>query len=151
MFAAKPIIHAYRYGAGRKAGEGVRIGVTRYPPRGVPRAKWPEHYFDLRLPVLAPSAELLARLRRGVIGFGRFSRAYENQMRTEPARQVIRLLAVVARSQPISLGCFCEDETRCHRLLLRDLILEEPRDESASSAVALGSQGVRALLTRPSP
>ncbi len=114
----------YRYGQSRQHG-GLRIGVTRHVPRGVPRCEYSARgYFDVWFPTLAPSAALLADLRHGRVAFAVFARRYRAEMRRPEPRQAIQLLAAVGRAQPISLGCFCDDENRCHRAILKQLIDE---------------------------
>jgi uncharacterized protein YeaO (DUF488 family) len=107
----------------RRAGE-LRVATTRRPPRGVPKSEWRE-YFDVWLPALGPSAGLLQRARSMVAtdaGWSRFVRAYTREMSAADARQTIALIAAVARKMPIAIGCYCEDESRCHRSVLRQLI-----------------------------
>ena len=106
----------------------LRISVTRRPPRGVPRARWQaEGCFDVWFPVLAPSAALLKWVHAQNLDAPAKRRAffhrYEREMlgRLE-SRQAIQLLAAVATRTPISIGCFCDDEDRCHRSRLRKLI-----------------------------
>lgn len=121
----KPWITTYRYGTDRQPGEGFRIGVTRHVPRGVRREDWQRrNYFDLWLPLLSPSADLLARYRQEKISFAVFSSQYKSQMKAPECRQVIELLAAVSLRQRLSLGCFCENESRCHRSLLQKLVLK---------------------------
>jgi uncharacterized protein YeaO (DUF488 family) len=117
----------FQIGSSRKRGEGLRIGTTRRPPRGVPRARWRrDGYFDVWLPTLAPSLELLRRTPRDRFDEPavrkRFFAAYEREMQQSGARQTIALLAAIARVMPISVGCFCGDESWCHRSHLRELI-----------------------------
>jgi uncharacterized protein YeaO (DUF488 family) len=116
----------YRYGTPRSENEGLRIGVARDLPRGVRRQDWQlKNYFDIWLPLVGPSPELVFEYRHGRIEFKEFARQYRSQMKAPAARQGIQLLAVMAYHVPVSLGCFCEDETRCHRSLLRALVEAE--------------------------
>ena len=118
-------VSCYRYGSPRQRGEGLRIGAARHLPRGVKRGDWQRgNYFDTWLPLVAPTADLVAAFKHEQITFPAFARRYRAQMKAPEARHVIDLLAAVARSQPISVGCFCEDESRCHRSILRALIAE---------------------------
>jgi uncharacterized protein YeaO (DUF488 family) len=121
-------LSTFQIGSPAKREAGLRIGVTRRPPRGVPQARWQvEGYFDVWFPVLAPSATLLKWIHAQNLDNPAKRRAffdrYEREMlgRLE-SRQAIRLLAAVAARTPISLGCFCHDENRCHRSRLRELI-----------------------------
>ena len=119
----------FRIGDPPRTGEGLRIGAARRPPRGVPRDRWQAGgYFDVWFPVIAPSVELLARLREWDLDSpadrARFYRAYERELSAPDARHVIDLLAAIARRTPIAIGCYCEDEARCHRSVLARVIWE---------------------------
>ena len=113
-------LRTFRHGDAPKRGEGLRIGTTRRPPRGVTKNHWHE-YFDVWFPILAPSDKLLARRP---FGFARYER--ELYSRAE-SRQALQLLAHLALRTSISIGCYCEDETHCHRSYLRKLIEREAR------------------------
>lgn len=103
---------------------GLSVGVARHLPRGVRKADYHRlGYFDVWMPLLAPSAELVAAFRAGDHSFRTFASRYRTAMRTAEARQVIRLLAATARGVPVRIGCFCEDEQRCHRSILRQLVM----------------------------
>jgi uncharacterized protein YeaO (DUF488 family) len=120
-------LRTFQIGAPRKRGEGLRIGTTRRPPRGVPRRRWQrDGYFDVWLPSVAPSATLLRRLRgRGLDDASVrkwFLDAYERELARTESRQTIHLLAALARVTPIAIGCFCQDEHRCHRSRLKQVI-----------------------------
>lgn len=113
-------LRTFQIGARPKRGEGLRIGATRRPPRGVPKARWQlDGYFDIWLPTIAPSAALLGRYRRrnweDLAVRRSFFQAYERELGKTPARQTVQLLAALARRTPIAVGCFCDDESRCHR------------------------------------
>jgi uncharacterized protein YeaO (DUF488 family) len=85
------------------------------------------NYFDLWLPDLAPSAALMSWLKAEPITGGRwqeFARRYQKEMRSPSAARLIQLLALLSHSTSFSIGCYCEDETRCHRSLLRVLLDE---------------------------
>ena len=113
----------YRYGTKRARGEGLRIGVAHYVPRGVRREDWKKRgYFDLWLPLLAPSAGLVKEYLGGKIAWPVFARRYRMEMRKPECRQVIDFLAGLAQTVPYSIGCYCEDESRCHRSVLHQLI-----------------------------
>jgi len=112
-------LRTFRHGDARKRGEGLRIGTTRRPPRGATKDQWRD-YFDVWFPVLAPSAKLLASKTRNYRTFcARYSR--EINSRAE-SRQALQLLAHLALRTPVSIGCYCQDESRCHRTHLRKLI-----------------------------
>lgn len=127
--AKKLKLSTFRYGDPPKRGEGLRIGTTRRPPRGVPRRYWQsEGFFDVWFPMVAPSIALLARLKKrggmaGRAGYRAFCASYERElMGNAESRQALELLAALAKRTPISVGCFCEDEDWCHRSHLRRLI-----------------------------
>lgn len=118
-------LHIYRYGESRDL-PGLSIGVARQAPRGIRKdERAARGYFDVWLPMLGPSRELLAENRKGELSFAQFSRKYQAEMNRPEPRQIITLLAVLASKRRINLGCFCKDPTICHRTLLRDLVSEE--------------------------
>jgi uncharacterized protein YeaO (DUF488 family) len=112
-------------GTPRQRGEGLRLGTVRYLPRGVPKSKYAERdFFDVWLPILAPSQILLREFRQSSQPSQKFFRKYRAEMaKTEP-RQVIEMLARLARVTPLSVGCYCESESQCHRSVLGQLIRE---------------------------
>lgn len=119
-------ISIYRYASLRHEKEGLRIGTTRFVPRGVRREDWQRlGYFDLWVPLLSPEPELIKKFLHDKMPFATFARHYRAQMKQKESRQIIELLAGVSLFFPISLGCFCEDESRCHRSLLQKLVEEE--------------------------
>jgi uncharacterized protein YeaO (DUF488 family) len=116
-----------RLGSARQAREGLRLGTVRRPPRGVPRAKFASgNWYDVWLPALAPSeAALKLGLRaKSVAEWKRFARRYRAEMKQPAARQALELLAALSRKTNFSVGCYCEDESRCHRSILRELLAE---------------------------
>jgi uncharacterized protein YeaO (DUF488 family) len=115
-------IQTYRYGeAGSR--KGLYVGVARHLPRGIRREDFAGRgYFDVWLPLLAPSSQLVGAYRSGKLTCRQFFRRYRTAMREPATRHVIRLVAAVARGQPIHLGCFCADPAKCHRSVLKDLI-----------------------------
>ena len=121
-------LKTFRIGAPAKRGEGLRIGTTRRPPRGVPKARWSrDGYFDVWLPSLAPSRKLLAWLKRRNLEDpavrGSFFDRYERELlATAEGRQNVEFIAKVAARTPVSIGCFCADESRCHRSRLYRII-----------------------------
>ena len=118
-------LSTYRLGSPRDEGEGLRIGTTRYLPRGVKKADYAARdYFDVWLPLLAPSRELLAWYREADRAPTDFFRRYRKEMSATDPRQAIALLAHLAKRTPIAVGCYCEDEARCHRTALEVLIRE---------------------------
>jgi uncharacterized protein YeaO (DUF488 family) len=120
-------IRTYRIGSPRRRGEGVRVGVVRFLPRGVRKKDYARlDYFDVWLPVLAPSRPLL-RWAKGKEWdpatrrkfFARYAREMEGNT---DCRQAIQLVAKAGHSTHISVGCYCADESRCHRSVLIKLI-----------------------------
>ena len=124
-------ISTFQIAAPAKRGEGLRIGVTRRPPRGVPKSRWVrDGYFDVWLPTLAPSTKLLARFKKhrytdDPAADRAFFDSYERELlATAESRQTVKFVAEVAARTPISIGCFCGDESRCHRSRLLKIIQE---------------------------
>lgn len=115
-------VGTYRYG--ERAGlKGLCIGVTRYPPRGVSAdSAAARACYDVWLPLLAPSKELIRAYKRGNLSFSQFATKYRREMQRPDPRHVIETLAAVAQRQRVHVGCYCMDETLCHRSLLRTLI-----------------------------
>jgi uncharacterized protein YeaO (DUF488 family) len=121
-------LRVVRLGSPRVSGEGLRIGTVRRPPRGVPRSKFASgNWYDVWLPGLAPSEATLklGRSAASDAGWRRFARRYRSEMARPDARQTIALLAALSHEADFSVGCYCEDESRCHRALLRDLFAAE--------------------------
>jgi uncharacterized protein YeaO (DUF488 family) len=121
-------IRIVRLGTPKKPGEGPRLGTVRYPPRGVPKAELATRaYYDAWLPALAPSAELVAWYREDEESeerWQRFARRYRAEMKQPDKRQLLGLLAALSHAASFSVGCYCADEQRCHRSLLRELLAE---------------------------
>lgn len=120
-------LRTFRIGDPPAAADGLRIGVTRRPPRGVPRARWQaDGWFDVWFPAIAPGRALLAKYRPAALDdpkvFAKLAAAYRRELEKPEARQTIQLLAELARRTPIAIGCFCEDESRCHRSVLKKAI-----------------------------
>jgi len=117
-----------RLGTRRTRGEGLRLGTVRRLPRGVRKADYAKRdYFDLWLPELAPSAKLLAYATAApwtAARWRKFSDTYLREMREPSARRLLDLLARLSRQADFSVGCYCEDEKRCHRSILRALLVE---------------------------
>ena len=122
------MISIVRLGTPRATHEGLRLGTVRRPPRGVRKQDYAKRdYFDLWVPELAPSTELVRWAlsepwtdRR----WARYVKRYRREMQ-EPARQrVLELLARLSHQADCSVGCYCEREDRCHRSLLRALLAE---------------------------
>lgn len=118
-------IHIVRLGSSRGKGEGVRIGTVRRPPRGVPKSEFASRdFYDIWLPNLAPSEELL---KAGLAvdddrGWKAFARRYRMEMARPEAGRVLDLLAALSHTTDFAVGCYCENETRCHRSIMRELL-----------------------------
>ena len=121
------MIRVVRLGTPRQQGEGLRLGTVRRPPRGVKKQDYAARdFYDLWLPELAPSAKLFAWIKSRPLtdaSWRTYSRRYVSEMKRPEARRLIELLAALSRSTNFSVGCYCEDESRCHRALLRGLLI----------------------------
>ena len=116
-----------RLGSPRSAGEGLRIGTVRRPPRGVPKSDYASHdWYDVWYPNLAPSAEIVKLAQHATTPreWASFARQYRAEMSTADNRRTLDLLAALSHHADFSVGCYCEDESRCHRSILRALLLE---------------------------
>jgi uncharacterized protein YeaO (DUF488 family) len=121
-------LSTFRIGDRPRPGQGLRIGATRLPPRGVPKARWKrDDYFDVWLPVIAPSRSLLRWIKQRNINDEKTRRVFFDRYEREllgssDSRQTLEMLAELAKRTAISIGCFCADESRCHRSRLRHVI-----------------------------
>jgi uncharacterized protein YeaO (DUF488 family) len=119
-------VKAVQLGSPRTAGEGLRIGTVRRPPRGVKRWEYAARdYYDVWLPELAPSEQLRAWVMSRPMTEQRwktFVRRYRTEMAAPPAARLLALLGALARDANFSIGCYCEDESHCHRSVLIDLL-----------------------------
>lgn len=120
-------VRVVRLGTPRRKDEGLRIGTVRRPPRGVSKSKFAsQNWYDVWFPTLAPSLATM-KLGLGAKTEGQwrtFARRYRREMTTPEARHALDLLAALSRRVNFSVGCYCEDESRCHRSLLRGLLEE---------------------------
>jgi uncharacterized protein YeaO (DUF488 family) len=124
----KMAIRVVRLGTPREMGEGLRLGTVRRPPRGVRKEDYAQRdYFDAWLPELAPSAPLVSWALSEPFTpkrWASYERRYLSEMRKAPAQRLIGLLAALSRNTNFAIGCYCQDESHCHRSLLRKLLLE---------------------------
>jgi uncharacterized protein YeaO (DUF488 family) len=114
-----------RLGSARAKGEGLRIGTVRRPPRGVPKARFAsEDWYDVWLPELSPSEATvkLGQKAESDTDWKAFARRYEKEMASPSASRVLDLLAALSHTADFSVGCYCQDESRCHRSVLRRLL-----------------------------
>lgn len=120
-------VRIVRLGSPREAGEGLRIGTVRRPPRGVPKSEFSsQNWYDLWYPNLAPAAETI-KLGQGAQTLQQwkaFAKKYRAEMALPDAARSIELLAAFSHSANFSVGCYCENEDRCHRSILRELLRE---------------------------
>jgi len=118
-------VRIVRLGTPRAADEGPRLGTVRRPPRGVPKSEFAKRdFYDVWFPNLAPSVETM-KLGLGAetpAQWKRFEKAYKSEMAAPEAARTIEVLALLSRDANFSVGCYCEDESRCHRSLLRELL-----------------------------
>ena len=116
-----------RLGTPRSPGEGLRIGTVRHPPRGVPKEKFASgNWYDVWFPILAPSAATVNLGRKAETDreWAMFERRYVREMSKPEASRTLDLLAALSREADFSVGCYCADESRCHRSILRRLLKE---------------------------
>ena len=119
------LLTTYRCAPTAPSSGALRVATVRYLPRGVPKRDH-ARYFDVWLPLLAPTQDLIRDFRSERLTQAAFFRAYRREMgRTDP-RQAIELLARVSAFTPIAVGCYCEDEAHCHRSVLAELIRQAP-------------------------
>ena len=124
-------IHIVRLGSDRSPGEGLRIGTVRRPPRGVPKSEYAaQNWYDVWFPNLAPSAETvkLAQEAETDRDWAAFVKKYRAEMAAPDASRTLDLLAALSHQTDFSVGCYCADESRCHRSVLRDLLAERGAD-----------------------
>ncbi len=120
-------IRIVRLGTPRAKDEGLRIGTVRRPPRGVPRSQFASgDWYDVWYPNLAPSAENVQAALAATTDkeWAAFTRKYRAEMARPEAARTLDLLAALSHQSNFSVGCYCENEARCHRSLLRGLLKE---------------------------
>jgi uncharacterized protein YeaO (DUF488 family) len=121
-------IRIVRLGSARAEGEGTRIGTVRRPPRGVPKAQFASgNWYDVWYPNLAPSVETmkLGQAAESPAQWAAFVKRYRAEMATPDNSRTIALLSALSTHSSFSLGCYCADENRCHRSVLRALLAEQ--------------------------
>ena len=120
-------IRIVRLGSARQPGEGPRLGTVRRPPRGVPRSEFAKRdYYDLWLPLLSPSADLVKQAQAAADdgAWKAFARSFRREMAAPGPAQLLDTLALLSHGTSFAIGCYCEDERRCHRSILRVLLAE---------------------------
>jgi uncharacterized protein YeaO (DUF488 family) len=123
-------LSTFQIGTPAMAEQGLRVGVTRHPPRGVSKDRWvADGYFDVWLPTLAPEAKLVSQILKlgpeKTMQREKLFNRYERELLSDATgRQTVELIAKIAERMPVSIGCFCKDETLCHRSRLFKIIEE---------------------------
>lgn len=121
-------VRVLRLGSARIEGEGLRIGTVRRPPRGVPKAEFSsQNWYDVWLPNLSPSAETM-KIGQSVTTdkeWLAFEKKYRAEMATSENSRLLEVLAALSYQTNFSVGCYCENEARCHRSILRKLFIEK--------------------------
>jgi uncharacterized protein YeaO (DUF488 family) len=120
-------VRIVRLGSPRAPGEGTRIGTVRRPPRGVPKAEFSsQNWYDVWFPTLAPSVETMKRGQEAAspAQWAAFTKKYKAEMGEPEARQALALLAALSHTTNFSVGCYCQDESHCHRSVLRQLLVD---------------------------
>jgi len=121
-------IRVVRLGSPRLAGEGIRIGTVRRPPRGVPKSEFSsQNWYDVWFPNLAPSVKTM-KIGQGAntpAQWSAFVRKYRSEMATPEASHALELLAALSHHTNLSVGCYCADEVHCHRSVLRELLVQK--------------------------
>ena len=118
-------VRVIRLGSPRLKGEGTRIGTVRRPPRGVPKSEFAsQNWYDVWFPTLAPSLETmkLGQAAKTPAQWATFTRKYRAEMAKPESSHAIELLAALSHRSDFSVGCYCEDESHCHRSILRELL-----------------------------
>ena len=124
-------IRIVRLGTPRHPHEGLRLGTVRRPPRGVPKSEFASRdFYDVWLPNLAPSEKLLkaGKNANDARALASFKRAYLAEMKAPDASRLLDLVAALSQRTNLSVGCYCADEARCHRSLLRQLLRDRGAD-----------------------
>src|SRR5580692_9919986 len=120
-------VRIVRLGSERLPGEGLRLGTVRRPPRGVRKSEYADkNYYDVWLPLLAPSPDQVKQAlnARSDRDWKRFVSRYRREMSATDASALLDVLAALSHRADFSVGCYCAEESRCHRSVLRELLLE---------------------------
>lgn len=118
-------IHIVQLGADRLPDEGLRVGTVRRPPRGVPKAEYARrNFYDVWLPDLSPSAEVIAEYQAvgSDAAWRKLERRYRSEMKHPEKSRLLGLLAALSHTANFSVGCYCADERRCHRSILKSIL-----------------------------
>ena len=120
-------VQIVRLGTTRNSNEGLRIGTVRRPPRGVKKSEYAsQNWYDVWLPNVAPTAELMkqGQTAESDKDWSRFVKKYRAELSNPEKSRIIDLLAALSHNANFSVGCYCENEARCHRSILRELLAE---------------------------
>lgn len=125
-------IRVVRLGKPRAPNEGLRLGTVRRPPRGVKKSNFAkDDWYDVWVPDVAPSAQLVSWALADDwtdARWNRYRKAYLKEMKEGSPSRLIALLAALSHTTNFSVGCYCEDESRCHRSLLKELLKDAGAD-----------------------
>ena len=122
------VVRVVRLGSQRSPDEGVRIGTVRRPPRGVPKSEFAaQNWYDVWFPNLAPSVEVMNLAQKAVTPaqWSGFVKKYRAEMSMPDTIRTIELLAALSHRSNFSVGCYCQNQERCHRSVLRALLAEK--------------------------
>lgn len=120
-------VQIVRLGTTRRSNEGLRIGTVRRPPRGVKKSEYAsQNWYDVWLPNVAPTAELMKQGQTAESDkeWSRFVKKYRSEISSPDKSRILDLLAALSHTSNFSVGCYCENESRCHRSILRELLAE---------------------------
>lgn len=120
-------IRIIRLGSSRDKGEGLRIGTVRRPPRGIPKSDYAKKdFYDVWLPNLSPSQKLMqeGKSSQDEESWSVFKKKFRSEMNAPDASKILDLFAALSHQTNVALGCYCENENRCHRSVLRELLME---------------------------
>jgi uncharacterized protein YeaO (DUF488 family) len=86
-----------------------------------------QNWYDVWYPYLAPSVETMKLGQQADDGsrWNAFAKRYRTEMQKPEAARTIELLARLSEKANFSVGCYCQDESRCHRSILRALLAEQ--------------------------
>ncbi len=121
------VVRVVRLGTPRLPGEGLRIGTVRRPPRGVKKTRYAaDDWYDVWMPELSPSAAAVKAALHATTDreWAAFAKRYRREMHAPDRARLLDLLAALSKDASFSVGCYCEDESRCHRSILRELLRE---------------------------
>ena len=136
------VVRVVRLGSARSEAEGTRIGTVRRPPRGVPKAEFASrNWYDVWFPNLAPSVDTmkLGQTASTPTQWATFAKRYRAEMAAPENSRALELLAALSRQTNFSVGCYCEDESHCHRAVLLALLVEKG---AAVESPALAGAGI---------